>query len=175
LTTLSGNLWSRTIRGARAERIEYLLLHEFHALKYVLPERKLQFDNNKKGKNAAAVEDDVDNEPTAKVGGMSRKRAKAAYSGGLVLEPKKGLYDTMILLLDFNSLYPSIIQEYNLCFTTVDWTKYMNDTKKDASVTSKPGQKSTKGEGEDASGDESGGEEEGEISVKNSRHSSSCD
>ena len=40
LTNLSGNLWSRTIRGARAERIEYLLLHEFHALKYVLPEKK---------------------------------------------------------------------------------------------------------------------------------------
>ena len=40
LTNLSGNLWSRTIRGARAERIEYLLLHEFHSLKYVLPEKK---------------------------------------------------------------------------------------------------------------------------------------
>jgi DNA polymerase alpha subunit A len=46
LTNLSGNLWSRTIRGARAERIEYLLLHEFHALKYVLPEKKAYGDNN---------------------------------------------------------------------------------------------------------------------------------
>ena len=124
LTNLSGNLWSRTIRGARAERIEYLLLHEFHSMKYVLPEKKA-FEGGAKGKGGLAnAEDDED----GKVGGQSRSKSKAAYAGGLVLEPKKGLYDTYILLLDFNSLYPSIIQEYNLCFTTVEWTKFMDPT-----------------------------------------------
>jgi len=101
LTNIAGNLWGRTMKGNRAERNEYLLLHEFHELKYIVPE---------------------------KVRGMKTSTGnKAKYSGGLVLEPKKGLYDSFILLLDFNSLYPSIIQEYNLCFTTMDWSRYVDN------------------------------------------------
>ncbi len=112
LTNIAGNLWSRTLKGNRAERNEYLLLHEFHQLKYLVPEKR-----NAKQRN----EDLFGGEDGGPDAAGSNNKAK--YSGGLVLEPKKGLYDSFILLLDFNSLYPSLIQEYNLCFTTMDWTK----------------------------------------------------
>jgi DNA polymerase alpha subunit A len=102
LTNISGNCWARTMKGNRAERTDYLLLHEFRKLKYICPDKQT-YDNSDSS-------------------GGGKKREKAKYSGGLVLEPKKGLYDTFILLLDFNSLYPSIIQEYNLCHTTMNWS-----------------------------------------------------
>ena len=106
LTCIAGNLWSHTMKSNRAERTEYLLLHEFHRLKHLVPEKR-RWGSKKKKEDASG---------------------KAKFSGGLVLEPKKGLYDSFILLLDFNSLYPSLIQEYNLCFTTIDWASYTSTT-----------------------------------------------
>ncbi|KAJ3314637.1 DNA polymerase alpha catalytic subunit [Blyttiomyces sp. JEL0837] len=122
LTTLAGNLWCRTIlAGSRADRNEYLLLHEFHNKKFIVPDKTYR-----KSSNAIEIQKDEDddgpgNAPT------SSSRKKPTFSGGLVLEPKSGFYDKFVLLLDFNSLYPSIIQEFNICFTTVARNSLNND------------------------------------------------
>jgi DNA polymerase alpha subunit A len=118
LTRLAGNLWSRTLCGARADRNEYLLLHEFHGKKFICPDK---YDYKKRQNN-------------------SENKKKSTYSGGLVLEPKKGFYDKYILLLDFNSLYPSIIQEYNICFTTVDRKDFNEDDEENNKIPEIPDQ-----------------------------------
>lgn len=108
LTNLAGNSWGRTLSGTRAERNEYILLHEFHKNKYICPDKVVS-----KGKSKVDMEN-----PEGEEGADVKKKDK--FKGGLVFDPEKGLYDKFILVMDFNSLYPSIIQEYNICFTTVD-------------------------------------------------------
>jgi len=111
LTNLAGNSWARTLSGTRAERNEYILLHEFYRNKYICPDK---YSTKQQQRSEEKILDgDDDNVDTKK---------KEKYKGGLVFEPEKGLYDKYVLVMDFNSLYPSIIQEYNICFTTVDRT-----------------------------------------------------
>ncbi|TCD69077.1 DNA-directed DNA polymerase alpha catalytic subunit pol1 [Steccherinum ochraceum] len=113
LTNLAGNSWNKTLNGGRAERNEYILLHEFHRLKYICPDKAW-------GKKAeAAVKADAHDED-GEGAKTTTKGKKDKYKGGLVFEPKRGLWDKFILVMDFNSLYPSIIQEYNIDFTTVE-------------------------------------------------------
>lgn len=158
LTCISGNIWSHTLRGARAERIEYLLCHEFKligrkdtgmsakagdvATKVLLPDKLSKFERTKLAethemkkaleKEAIEAEDSAEGDEGPRTGGYGvipkaeappskgkSARRKPQYSGGLVLEPKRGFYDRYVLQLDFNSLYPSIIQEFNICFTTL--------------------------------------------------------
>lgn len=114
ITNICGNLMSRTLQGGRSERNEYLLLHAFNEKNYIVPDKKKR----------ELIWDESQTAGTSTGGGggggiQQTGRKKAAYSGGLVLEPQKGFYDKFVLLMDFNSLYPSIIQEYNICFTTI--------------------------------------------------------
>ncbi|XP_078447158.1 DNA-directed DNA polymerase [Wolffia australiana] len=119
LTNISGNIWGKTLQGARAHRVEYLLLHAFHAKKYIVPDRVTARSKAEIVSKRKMNEDVVDLNDDSRENEVKEKKGPS-YAGGLVLEPKKGLYDKYILLLDFNSLYPSIIQEYNICFTTVE-------------------------------------------------------
>jgi DNA polymerase delta subunit 1 len=41
------------------------------------------------------------------------------FEGATVIEPVRGYYDVPIATLDFASLYPSIMQAHNLCYTTM--------------------------------------------------------
>ncbi|XP_035899840.1 DNA polymerase alpha catalytic subunit [Anopheles stephensi] len=112
ITQIAGNLMNRTLHGGRAERNEFLLLHAFYEKDYILPD-KVTFQaggGRKDGKAGPGADETAE---------KRKPKNKAAYTGGLVLDPIKGFYDKFVLLMDFNSLYPSIIQEYNICFTTV--------------------------------------------------------
>ncbi|KRX85183.1 DNA polymerase alpha catalytic subunit [Trichinella sp. T6] len=117
ITRAVGGVLSKTLLGGRAERTEYLLLHAFDAQNYVYPEKVSH------GGKQKVVVTSLDDEEII-IGSK-----KASYAGGLVLDPKKGLYDRIVLLLDFNSLYPSIIQEFNICFTTVDLSPFTDPIK----------------------------------------------
>jgi DNA polymerase alpha subunit A len=104
---------NKTLNGGRAERNEYILLHEFHKLKYICPDKTF-------GKKVPRIEPEADDADGEGGGTKTSKSKRDKYKGGLVFDPKRGLWDKFILVMDFNSLYPSIIQEYNIDFTTVE-------------------------------------------------------
>ena len=133
LTNLAGNSWARTLSGTRAERNEYILLHEFHRSKYICPDKVY-------GRGASDKKLDETKHHHGEDGADAKKKDK--YKGGLVFEPEKGLYDKFVLVMDFNSLYPSIIQEFNICFTTVDRSDIGQDYEKVPEV---PSDTATKG------------------------------
>lgn len=112
---------NKTLGGGRAERNEFILLHRFNERGYVCPDKIASWEKKAQLKSAEVAARKKKNkdagEEEAKV-----VMTKEKFKGGLVFEPKKGLWDRYILVMDFNSLYPSIIQEYDIDFSTIDCT-----------------------------------------------------
>lgn len=130
LTNIAGNAWSHTLSGTRAGRNEYILLHEFKRNNYIVPDKEDKTHKNTSYQQEARVENAEEDATTA----TSNKKPK--YQGGLVFEPEKGLHKNYVLVMDFNSLYPSIIQEFNICFTTVNRDRFnvTHDENKDMPI-----------------------------------------
>lgn len=111
---------NKTLGGNRAERNEYILLHRFNEKGYICPDKISSWE--KKAQIAAEAEAAKAKAKAAGEEAPKVVQTKKKFTGGLVFEPTKGLWDRYILVMDFNSLYPSIIQEYDIDFSTIDWT-----------------------------------------------------
>ena len=94
LARISGTLLQDVLEGSESVRIENLLLREFNKHDFIIP--------NKPNKKELEI----------------RKKEKGKLKGAIVFEPKVGLQEN-IIYLDFKSLYPSLIVQYNLCPTTI--------------------------------------------------------
>ncbi|HIH74595.1 MAG TPA: DNA polymerase elongation subunit, partial [Methanosarcina sp.] len=94
LAQVSGSLLQEIVDGGQTSMVETLLVREFGLRdRVILP---------KPGDELSAERYDMSSD----------------LKGGEVLEPKKGLLEN-VLILDYKSLYPTIMMAHNLCYTTV--------------------------------------------------------
>lgn len=95
LSKIAGTLLQDTLEGGETGRIENFLLREFNKEGYLFPCKPL---------------------PSAV--GEREKIKKKELVGGYVIEPEKKLHSNVVVL-DFVSMYPSIIRTFNICPTTL--------------------------------------------------------
>jgi len=91
LARLTGVLLQDIISGGQSSMIENVLLREYRKDERLMPSRLVEEN--------CEEDDDPD------------------YQGATVIDPTIGLMDDL-LILDFKSLYPTIMIAYNICYTT---------------------------------------------------------
>ncbi len=89
LSRLTGTLLFEVINGGQTKMIENLLLREFKRADRLMPMRPQGVDPDSEG-----------------------------YEGAVVLDPPHGLQDNLVIL-DYKSLYPTIIMAHNICYSTL--------------------------------------------------------
>ncbi len=95
LAKVSGTLLQDILDSGETARIENLILREFNKEGFVLPCKPDRSEVSRR-----------------------EKLRKIELKGGYVIEPEKGLHSS-VLVLDFKSMYPSLIRTYNICPTTL--------------------------------------------------------
>ncbi len=95
LCKVSGTLMQDTLSSGESIRIENFLLRKFNSEGFVFPTR-----------------------PTDQEIAKRNEDKKRELKGGFVIEPIKDLHSNVIVL-DFKSMYPSIIRSFNICPTTL--------------------------------------------------------
>ncbi|MBI4170617.1 MAG: hypothetical protein HY514_02900 [Candidatus Aenigmarchaeota archaeon] len=92
LSKISGVLL-QDVFGGQTRRVDTMILHEFKKMDFVMPLNPSKSDLIRRAK----------------------ERDKEGLKGAIVMEPKKGLHaDGCVIVLDFKSLYPSIMRTYNI-------------------------------------------------------------
>lgn len=94
IAQVSGSLVQEVVDGGQTSMVDNLLLREYGKQDRVIPPKP---------------NDDLV---------FLRNRSSEGLKGGAVLEPKRGLLENVVIL-DYKSLYPTIMMAHNLCYTTV--------------------------------------------------------
>ncbi|ABK15172.1 DNA-directed DNA polymerase [Methanothrix thermoacetophila] len=94
LARVSGSLLQDIVNGGQSGMVENLILRRFRSHKRVLPPKP---DSEESGERFTDADE---------------------LKGGAVLPPVKGLVENVVIL-DYKSLYPTIMMAHNLCYSTV--------------------------------------------------------
>jgi hypothetical protein len=99
MARISGTTWATAVRMRNSDHAEAILVRELTARKVLCPVASTMVARCKR------------NQPT--------NSTTPKYQGGCVMNVQQGIVDGPLVVLDFSSLYPSLIAEYDLCFSSV--------------------------------------------------------
>lgn len=127
IAKLAGILLSKAIFDGQQIRVYTCLLRLARSHGFILPEKNKKFAETVsltcEEDQTEICEHDSPQEPIHNIKQSSLCHSNSGrtigYQGAKVLDPISGFHVDPVMVFDFASLYPSIIQAHNLCFTTL--------------------------------------------------------
>nr|AKQ48584.1 DNA polymerase catalytic subunit [iBAC vector pMeHV1-C7]AKQ48656.1 DNA polymerase catalytic subunit [iBAC vector pMeHV1-C9]AKQ48728.1 DNA polymerase catalytic subunit [iBAC vector pMeHV1-C10]AKQ48800.1 DNA polymerase catalytic subunit [iBAC vector pMeHV1-C17]AKQ48872.1 DNA polymerase catalytic subunit [iBAC vector pMeHV1-C18] len=118
IAKLAGILLTKAIFDGQQIRVYTCLLRLAGLHGFILPQKKNGLVNDAGDNVANGISEDI-TRSAARSGKSIQTGRNVGYQGAKVLDPKAGFHIDPVVVFDFASLYPSIIQAHNLCFTTL--------------------------------------------------------